>query len=70
MAHQVSKEILYHFLCDACTKWWSIGDWEPKKTLTCPHCNHKDEVVELDKDMVQNEIDQYLKECEREGKHL
>jgi len=33
-------ETLYHFSCEKCKKWWSIGDpfWASYKTMTCPHC--------------------------------
>ena len=27
MRHKVSKEILYHFNCGKCNKWWSISDY-------------------------------------------
>jgi DNA-directed RNA polymerase subunit RPC12/RpoP len=37
----VSLENLYHFNCDSCKKWWSIGD-APKDLQTrnwfCPYC--------------------------------
>lgn len=33
-------ETLYHFHCDNCSEWWSIGDWSPVQTMTCPHCGH------------------------------
>ncbi len=37
-----SIETLYHFHCEVCTKWWSIGDhqidpYHPLE-MTCPHC--------------------------------
>lgn len=38
--HGFSVEILFHFNCYRCGKWWSIGDC-PKDVLTqtiCPHC--------------------------------
>jgi DNA-directed RNA polymerase subunit RPC12/RpoP len=46
MKHKFSKEILYHFNCGKCNKWWSVSDYhllslESNKTVTCPHCEHK-----------------------------
>ena len=38
-----SKETIWHFICDECSKWWSIAsaeDWNPTK-LYCPHCKHE-----------------------------
>ena len=36
-------ETLYHFSCEKCKKWWSIGDpfWSSYKTMTCPHCGEE-----------------------------
>jgi DNA-directed RNA polymerase subunit RPC12/RpoP len=31
-------EKLYHFSCDECGKWFSVGDWTRAKKMTCPHC--------------------------------
>ena len=57
--HKFSKEILYHFNCGKCNKWWSIADYHlfsnnvPKKEemvpnpITCPFCEHKEEVIEV-----------------------
>ena len=59
MRHKVSKEILYHFNCGKCNKWWSIADYHllskdvPKNNkkvlnlLTCPHCGHNEEIKEV-----------------------
>lgn len=34
-----STEILSHFQCKACDKWWSVGDAPAdKKTWFCPWC--------------------------------
>lgn len=43
-----SKEILYHYHCDYCDKWWSISDLEPRSRLTsfCPHCGVCQSIVE------------------------
>lgn len=48
--HTFSKEILYHFNCCACSKWWSIGDFDEKKykDLRCPYCGVLDLVKEKD----------------------
>jgi rRNA maturation endonuclease Nob1 len=36
---KISREILYHFRCEACQKWWSIGDAPAgKKSWYCPWC--------------------------------
>jgi hypothetical protein len=34
-------EYLYHFNCDHCSNWWSIGDWVPAVSIICPHCGKK-----------------------------
>lgn len=45
MPHQVSTEILSHFNCSRCGKWWSIGDYKPDgKGLFCPWCGTHDSV--------------------------
>jgi len=36
--HVVSLEKLFHFRCYSCDQWWSIGDWQEKKEIACPHC--------------------------------
>jgi hypothetical protein len=33
-----SLEQLYHFHCDSCGGWWSIGDWVKTEKINCPHC--------------------------------
>ena len=59
MKHKFSKEILYHFNCGKCDKWWSIADHhllsnkEPKneekvpELIICPHCGHQEEVMDI-----------------------
>lgn len=39
----VSLEHLYHFNCERCNGWWSIGDykWGEKQYIYCPHCGHQ-----------------------------
>lgn len=45
---KVSVEHLYHFNCDRCQKWWSIGDfpWGSQSSLWCPWCGHENELPE------------------------
>ena len=57
--HKFSKEILYHFNCGKCNKWWSIADYHlfskdvPKNkevvpnNIICPYCGHKEEAKEV-----------------------
>ncbi len=58
MPHKVSKEVLYHFNCGKCNKWWSVSDYhllslDNHKDLnyinpiTCPHCEHKEKVIDI-----------------------
>lgn len=35
---EFSKEILTHFKCDQCKKWWTVGDWVESNKMFCPHC--------------------------------
>ncbi len=48
--HKYSKEILYHFNCGKCNKWWTIADHHllvNDNKITCPHCGHKDVTKEI-----------------------
>ena len=39
-----SKEHIFHFTCDKCELWWSIGVENIKmdgKTWTCPWCSYE-----------------------------
>mgnify|MGYP003151288992 FL=1 len=57
--HKFSKEILYHFNCGECNKWWSIADYHlfskdvPKNNevvpnnIICPYCGHKEKAKEV-----------------------
>ena len=58
MKHKFSKEILYHFNCGKCNKWWSISDYHLlslnntkdltyEQTIVCPHCEHKEKVIDI-----------------------
>lgn len=44
--HKYSSEILVHFRCMECNKWWTIGDYVfvPNATIICPHCGAKGEI--------------------------
>lgn len=35
-----TTELLYHFKCGECLRWWSIGDHQFNgiDEMTCPHC--------------------------------
>lgn len=36
---EVSLELLYHWRCGSCQKWWTVADVVPtQKTVYCPHC--------------------------------
>ncbi len=37
---QVKSEIIYHYVCDECSLWWSIAVMKKHEpvTLCCPHC--------------------------------
>ena len=52
MKHKFSKEILYHFNCGKCNKWWSISDHHllSKNIITCPHCGHEGKIKEVNND--------------------
>ena len=45
---EVSLELLYHFRCASCRRWWSVGDfeWDPKALVCCPHCGEWHELPE------------------------
>lgn len=36
MAYSIEK--LTHFKCDACEKWWTIGDAPMDRSYYCPWC--------------------------------
>ena len=42
MSHRYTKETLYHFQCESCDQWWTIGDWHRSVCfageLSCPNC--------------------------------
>ena len=43
-----SKEVLHHFSCTQCGKWWSVGDFT-MSSLSCPFCGHYDYPQEIKK---------------------
>jgi uncharacterized Zn finger protein (UPF0148 family) len=45
---KVSVEVLYHFACESCKKWWTIADfqWHEGKQIICPECGHREELEE------------------------
>ena len=48
-----SIEILTHFQCSSCKKWWSIGDCDPKKqTWYCPWCGLAQQFQSLADDII------------------
>ncbi len=40
---KTSKEILTHFSCGHCKKWWSIGDAPKRNAWFCPWCGKAQE---------------------------
>ena len=52
ISHIVSKEILYHFICGKCSKWWTIGDHhflleDTDNWISCPHCGQRSKTKEF-----------------------
>jgi chromosome segregation ATPase len=41
---KVSLELLFHYRCDNCDRWWSIADIPPKPATICPHCGTTNKV--------------------------
>lgn len=58
MSKNISVELLFHFKCALCKKWWSIGDAHlfEKSTFICPYCGNakkyeiKEQIMRLAKD--------------------
>lgn len=45
MQGKSSTELLVHFNCGACQKWWSVGDAPPdKKNWFCPWCGTEQKI--------------------------
>lgn len=42
VSHTYTIEKLYHFQCESCHQWWTIGDWDMspgcKGEMYCPTC--------------------------------
>jgi Zn finger protein HypA/HybF involved in hydrogenase expression len=54
--HKVSKEILYHFQCGECTKWWTIADHhllleDTDNWVSCPHCGQRHKTIEKSEEL-------------------
>ncbi len=47
-----TREILWHFRCDACTRWWSIADFDENHRgyMACPWCHALQEYEEVKDD--------------------
>jgi hypothetical protein len=45
---KVSVEVLYHFSCESCKKWWTIADfqWQSGDIVNCPHCSYQEALGE------------------------
>lgn len=41
-----SIEKLWHFKCPKCGGWFTIGDYQGKSGLYCPHCGYFSELLE------------------------
>lgn len=42
---KISNEILSHFRCGKCDKWWSIGDAPCQENWFCPWCGEKNKTL-------------------------
>ncbi|MEH1789992.1 MAG: zinc ribbon domain-containing protein [Nostoc sp.] len=51
---KVFLEYLYHYRCDFCQKWWTVGDIQPniEQELFCPHCGKSNTVEVIEHQMV------------------
>ena len=38
MKHRYTQEILFHYICGNCLKWWSVSTLAPAEHVSCPHC--------------------------------
>jgi len=49
---QVSLELLFHYRCDRCQKWWSVADIYPTEIelvgIPCPHCGDLNAIDKID----------------------
>jgi predicted RNA-binding Zn-ribbon protein involved in translation (DUF1610 family) len=45
-----TTEKLQHYQCGNCTKWWSIGDADPRKQKWfCPWCGYQQRFINIKK---------------------
>ncbi len=51
---KVHLELLYHFKCDNCNHWWTIGDYanvinlnEIERAVYCPSCSYINYIDEI-----------------------
>ncbi|MBP6942786.1 MAG: hypothetical protein KBB55_01950 [Candidatus Buchananbacteria bacterium] len=42
---KASIELLTHFCCEECKKWWAIGDAPQRDTWYCPWCGTQQEMI-------------------------
>lgn len=61
MMHKFAREVLIHYECAWCSRWWSISDASVTAPVLCPHCGHHDYAAELADD------DQEYKEPNNDG---
>ena len=49
MPIKCSIEILYHYNCSLCSKWWSVADIPSVlgQEMTCPHCGETGAIEEM-----------------------
>jgi phage FluMu protein Com len=47
---KLSQEILNHFGCEHCKRWWSMGSvkFELGQQLNCPWCGELNTITEID----------------------
>jgi len=41
-------EIISHFNCTICGKWWSVSEFKSSEYVWCPHCAKGDKPVRRD----------------------
>jgi len=53
VSHKYTVEKLYHFQCESCDQWWTIGDWDKSPSyngkLNCPNCGASAQCVKKPK---------------------
>ena len=74
--HEYTCEILYHFTCGFCNKWWSysvtpfvqpleIGTDITDEKIYCPHCGHKQKAKIKDGYHLEKNADYFAKSAEK-----